>query len=99
MRLWCLLWVVLLALPSFSVFSQGATVDIEKVLQTADKNVFVNPTLAKKLLNQAEKYLADKDLPAYEAHLLNLKSHSYILEGNYKLAYEMATQAKTSHRS
>ena len=94
MRLWCLLWVVLLALPSFSVFSQGATVDIDKVLQTADKNVFVNPTLAKKLLNQAEKYLADKDLPAYEAHLLNLKSHSYILEGNYKLAYEMATQAK-----
>ena len=94
MRLLRLLWVVLLALPSFSVFSQDATVDIDKVLQTADKNVFVNPTLAKKLLSQAEKYLADKDLPAYKAHLLNLKSHSYILKGNYQLAYEMATQAK-----
>ncbi|WP_372620078.1 tetratricopeptide repeat-containing hybrid sensor histidine kinase/response regulator [Alteromonas stellipolaris] len=94
MRLLRLLWVVLLALPSFFVYSQDATVDIDKVLQAADKNVFVNPTLAKKLLTQAERYLADKDLPAYEAHLLNLKSHSYILEGNYKLAYEKATQAK-----
>ncbi|MDO6567698.1 response regulator [Alteromonas sp. 1_MG-2023] len=89
-----LFWVVLLALPCFAVGAQETSIDIEKVLQAADENVFVNPTLAKKLLDQAEIYLADKDLPTYEAHFYNLKSHSYILTGNYQLAYEKATLAK-----
>lgn len=89
-----LFWVVLFALPCISVFAQETVIDIEKVLQTADDNVFVNPTLSKKLLNQAETYLENKDLPAYKSHFFNLKSHTYILEGKYKLAYENATRAK-----
>ncbi|TRY33145.1 response regulator [Aliiglaciecola sp. M165] len=70
------------------------SIEIDNLLQTAEANVFANPTLANKLLDQAENYLTGNNNPSLEAHVLNLQGHLYILEGNYEKAYEKVIQAE-----
>ncbi|GAB5380213.1 MAG: hypothetical protein Alis3KO_25220 [Aliiglaciecola sp.] len=88
----CLI-VVLSMLFSIVTPAQN-TVDIENILKTAEDNTFSNPTLAIKLIEQAESYIENKDLPSYQAYILNLKAHLEILQGKHQSAFEKVTQAE-----
>ncbi len=68
--------------------------EIDNLLATAEKHIVDNSSLSRKLLEQVESSLGDQPYPAYRAHLLNLKGHLDILQGDYNSAFEKVSQAK-----
>lgn len=91
--------IVVLSILFSIVAAAQNTVEIENVLQTAEDNTFSNPTLAIKLIEQAESYIENKELPSYQAHILNLRGHLDILQGQYQSAYEKVVRAEELARS